>query len=122
MHFSPSWVSLFIISMMFFGAFLLKRFQIFLSTSTQLSFLYGIDFKNIFNQNLLYIISSILFIIPGVLSDFIGIMLILFVLYLQLTGKISQNKNIFEGEEDVIDAEIIDNGSCTIPDNIDDRL
>lgn len=122
MHFSPSWVSLFIISMMFFGAFLLKRFQIFLATSTQSSFLYGIDFKNIFNQNLLYIISSILFIIPGVLSDFIGIMLILFVLYLQLTGKISQNKNIFEGEEDVIDAEIIDNGSCTIPDNIDDRL
>jgi len=122
MHFSPLWVSLFIISMMFFGAFLLKRFQLFLMTSTQSLFLHKIDFKNIFNQNLLYIISSILFIIPGVLSDFIGIMLILFVLYLQLTGKISQNKNIFEGEEDVIDAEIIDNGSCTIPDNTNDRL
>jgi UPF0716 family protein affecting phage T7 exclusion len=122
MHFSPSWVSLFIISMMFFGVFLLKRFQIFLTISTQSLFLHKIDFKNIFNQNLLYIISSILFIIPGVLSDFIGIMLILFVLYLQLTGKISQNKNIFEGEEDVIDAEIIDNGSCTILDNTNDRL
>lgn len=108
--------------MMFVGVFLLKRFQIFLMTSAQSSFFYKIDFKNIFNQNLLYIISSILFIIPGVLSDFIGIMLILFVLYLQLTGKISQNKNIFEGEEDVIDAEIIDNGDCAIIDNIDDRL
>lgn len=88
----------------------------------QASIFNQIDLKNIFKQNILYALSAILFIIPGILSDFIGIMLILFVLYLQLTGKISQNKNIFEGEEDVIDAEIIDNGDCAIIDNIDDRL
>lgn len=108
--------------MMFIGLFLIKRSQIFLATSIQASIFNQIDLKNIFKQNILYALSAILFIIPGILSDFIGIMLILFVLYLQLTGKISQNKNIFEGEEDVIDAEIIDNGDCAIIDNIDDRL
>ena len=108
--------------MMFAGILLLKMFRTFLATSTESYFIHKINFNNIFQQNLLYLWSAILFIIPGILSDFIGIMLILFVLYLQLTGKISQNKNIFEGEEDVIDAEIIDNGDSAIIDNIDDRL
>jgi UPF0716 family protein affecting phage T7 exclusion len=119
---SPLLVSLFIVFMMFFGIFLIKRSQIFLTTTIKTSIFSQIDFKSILKQNILYTLSAVLFIIPGVLSDFMGIILILFVLYLQLTGKISQNKNIFKGEEDVIDAEIIDNGDCAITDNINDRM
>ena len=79
------------------------------------------NFSGVVKQNILYVLSAVLFIIPGILSDFIGAILLLFVLYLQLNGKISQNKNDFnsKGEEDVINAEIVDNHGHIYANNID---
>lgn len=58
-----------------------------------------------------YLIGSVLLVIPGVLSDFIGIFTLFYALYLQFIAKISPTqKNDFkkEGDNDVIDVEIIE--------------
>lgn len=113
-NFPPVAISFFIVFMMFLGIFMLKRSQFFLAASMKTSFFSQVDFSGFVKQNILYALSAILFIIPGILSDFMGAMFILFVLYLQLNGRISKNKNEYnfkKGEEDVIDAEIVDNGS-----------
>ncbi|MFT7823172.1 MAG: FxsA family protein [Sulfurimonas sp.] len=60
-----------------------------------------------------YFIGSILLIIPGVLSDFLGVAALLYTLYLQFIAKITPEKDINmkkkrEGEDDVIDVEVID--------------
>lgn len=58
-----------------------------------------------------YLIGAILLIIPGVLSDILGILALLYTLYLQLVVKITPEKQNFktnQGEDHVIDVEIID--------------
>ncbi|KIM03303.1 MAG: hypothetical protein KN64_12560 [Sulfurovum sp. AS07-7] len=123
-NFPPVAISFFIVFMMFLGIFMLKRSQFFLAASMKTSFFSQFDLRGIVKQNILYALSAILFIIPGILSDFMGAVLILFVLYLQLNGKISKNKNEynFKGEEDVIDAEIVDNSSYIDIDDIYRRM
>lgn len=54
---------------------------------------------------------AILLIIPGVLSDILGLLALLYTLYLHLTAKITPEQTNFkhkQGENDVIDVEIID--------------
>lgn len=121
---SPIVISLFIVFMMFFGVFMLKRSQFFLAASMKTAIFSQANINGVVKQNILYALSAILFIIPGILSDFIGAILLLFVVYLQLNGKISQNKNDFnfKGEEDVIDAEIVDDHDYIDTDNINRRM
>ena len=59
-----------------------------------------------------YFVAAILLIIPGVLSDFLGLFSLLYTFYLQFIAKITpeQKNNNFktQGDDDVIDVEIID--------------
>lgn len=59
-----------------------------------------------------YFIGSILLIIPGVLTDILGVFALLYTLYLQFVAKITPEQTKFkskrEGENDVIDVEIVD--------------
>lgn len=59
-----------------------------------------------------YFFGAILLIIPGVLTDFLGLIALLYTLYLHFVAKITPEQTKFkqntQGENDVIDVEVID--------------
>ncbi len=66
-----------------------------------------------------YFLGAILLIIPGVFSDILGLIALLYTFYLQMGGTIPSSKNKTninnlnkEGDDDVIDVEIIESSSC----------
>lgn len=65
-----------------------------------------------------YLIGALLLIVPGVLSDILGILVLLYTLYLQFVVKITSEKPPFnpttKGEDHVIDVEIIDSSTDRI--------
>jgi len=67
------------------------------------------------NASTSYFAGAILLIIPGVLSDFLGVIALFYSLYLQFVAKMTpeQTNNNFKnkGDENVIDVEIIDEHS-----------
>ena len=66
------------------------------------------------NAAISYILGAILLIIPGVISDILGIFLLLYTIYLRSFAKIApefKNSNYKKGDDDVIDVEIIDSSS-----------
>lgn len=74
--------------------------------------------KSFHDASTAYFIGAILLIIPGVFSDFLGVIALLYTFYLQLGGTIPSSKNKTninnsnkEGDEDVIDVEIIESSS-----------
>jgi UPF0716 family protein affecting phage T7 exclusion len=63
------------------------------------------------NAAISYILGAILLIVPGVFSDFLGILLLCYTIYLRFFAKIPNIDNKFKnnkGDDDVIDVEIID--------------
>ena len=63
------------------------------------------------NAAISYVLGAIMLIIPGVFSDILGILLLLYTLYLRIFAKIpTERKNYtnYKGDDDVIDVEIID--------------
>ena len=73
-----------------------------------------IDIKKFQDASMAYFIGSILLVIPGVLSDFTGVIALAYTLYLHLVAKITpeqtnfQKNNQNKGDDNVIDVEIID--------------
>jgi len=59
-----------------------------------------------------YLIGALLLIVPGVLSDTLGVLVLLYTVYLQFVVKITPEKPSFnqrnKGEDNVIDVEVID--------------
>ena len=107
---------LWIIGSAILGGILLRLSPYALMSSLQ-NFSFGeFDIYDVQNASLSYLIGSILLIIPGVLSDIIGLVLVMFSLYLHLFAKIRprkynnfQNFNQNKGEDnEIIDVEIID--------------
>ena len=76
-----------------------------------------LDMRKFQNASMSYLAAAILFIIPGVLSDFLGLLALIYTFYLQFVAKITseQKNNNFktQGDDDVIDVEIIDEHSCS---------
>jgi len=74
-----------------------------------------LDMKKFKNASMSYLAAAILLIIPGVLSDFLGVLALGYTFYLQFIAKITpeQTNNNFkkQGDEHVIDVEIIDERS-----------
>ncbi len=75
-----------------------------------------LDMKNFQNAATSYLIAAVLLIIPGVLSDFLGLAALFYTFYLQFVAKITpesknnnfQNSNLNKkGDDNVIDVEII---------------
>ena len=70
-----------------------------------------IDLQSANNASMSYLMGSILLIIPGVIGDGMGVLMLLYTLYLHLLAKIrpqqQQKYNNQQGEDDVIDVEII---------------
>ena len=73
--------------------------------------------RNAHNAALAYLFSAILLIIPGVLTDGLGILMLLYSLYLRLFATMQPNKKShnLQGDDDVIDVEIIDESDSHEP-------
>ncbi len=71
-----------------------------------------LDLKSANNASMSYLLGSVFLIIPGVITDLLAILLLLYTLYLRLSAKMRpQQQNRFKetkGDSDVIDVEIID--------------
>jgi len=113
---------LWIIMAIFVGIFLLNTFQINL-LSRVMSLKNGeINFNDFKNATLFYFLSAILFIIPGVLSDILALLALVYTFFLQFIGTITPKRNFNnkEGDNNVIDVEVVE---PTITSNsIDKRL
>jgi len=74
-----------------------------------------IDMRKFQNAGMSYFVGAILLMIPGVFSDFLGLVALVYTFYLQFIAKITpeQTKNNFnpQGDDNVIDVEIIDEHS-----------
>jgi len=68
------------------------------------------DMRNAQNAALSYLFAAILLIVPGVLTDGLGILMLVYSLYLRLFATMRPNTkfNQYQGDDDVIDVEIID--------------
>jgi len=63
------------------------------------------------NASTSYLIGAILLIIPGVLTDFLGVLALGYTMYLRFIAKITPEQTKFKqnkGDDNVIDVEIID--------------
>ncbi len=70
-----------------------------------------LSMKSFQNASTAYLIGALLLIIPGVLSDFVGLVALLYTVYLQFVAKITPEQTKFDtkkGDDNVIDVEIID--------------
>jgi len=77
-----------------------------------------LDMKSFHDSATSYFLGAILLIIPGVFSDILGLISLLYTFYLQLGGTIPSSKNKMninnlnkQGDDDVIDVEIIESSS-----------
>jgi len=80
-----------------------------------------LDMKSFHDSATAYFLGAILLIIPGVFSDFLGLIALLYTFYIQLGGTIPSSKNRTDktninnlnkqGDDDVIDVEIIESSS-----------
>ena len=114
------WSVVWIFVTIIIGFMLLRGSSYNLFYSSQ-NFAFGkFDIKELYNSSMSYIFGAILLIIPGVLTDLIGLFLLMYVLYLHLFVTISQKNSTtnsskfenYEGDINVIDTEIIDE-SCS---------
>jgi UPF0716 family protein affecting phage T7 exclusion len=73
-----------------------------------------LDLRRFQNASMSYFIAAILLIIPGVFSDFLGVIAFFYSLYLQFVAKITPEGTTHftkQGDDNVIDVEIIDEHS-----------
>jgi UPF0716 family protein affecting phage T7 exclusion len=65
--------------------------------------------RNAHNAALAYLFAAVLLLIPGVLTDGLGVLMFLYALYLRLFATMRPtNPHTYKGDDDVIDVEIID--------------
>jgi UPF0716 family protein affecting phage T7 exclusion len=73
-----------------------------------------LDVRRFQNASMSYFVGAILLIIPGVFSDFLGIIALFYTVYLQFIAKITPGRTTHftkQGDDNVIDVEIIDEHS-----------
>jgi UPF0716 protein FxsA len=70
------------------------------------------DMRRFQNASMSYFVAAILLMIPGVFSDFLGVLALVYTFYLQFVARMTpeQSHNNFKskGDDNVIDVEIID--------------
>ena len=73
-----------------------------------------LDMRRFQNASMSYFIGAILLIIPGVFSDFLGVIALFYTVYLQFIARITPKGTTHftkQGDDNVIDVEIIDEHS-----------
>ena len=104
------WSVVWIIGTIMIGVSLLKNSQYAILGSLNAVSKGKLDLRNFQNASMAYMIGALLLIIPGILSDTIGVMALCYTLYLQFVAKITPEKPNFnqKGDDNVIDVEVID--------------
>ncbi len=108
------WATVWTIATIVIGSLLLKN-----SPYAVLGNMYSLhrgklDVRKFQDATTSYLVGALLLIFPGVLSDFLGVIALLYTVYLQLIATITpeqEHPNDFythKGEDDVIDVEIVD--------------
>ncbi len=96
------------------GMMLLQKSQHTMMGNMQSVKLGKLDMRKFQNASMSYFVGSILLIIPGVFSDFLGVIALFYTVYLQFIAKITPEKPTQftkQGDDNVIDVEIIDEHS-----------
>ncbi len=108
------WATLWTIATMVLGGLLLKNTPFAMIGNLSALQRGKLDLKRFHDAGMAYFLGALLLIVPGVLSDFLGIAALLYTLYLQFVAtitpeqKFTQEFHSNEGEDDVIDVEIVD--------------
>ncbi len=105
------WSAAWVIGTTLIGALLLRLSPYAIMDTFNQIALQKFDLFSAQNAAISYIMGAILLIIPGVLSDILGIILLLYTFYLRFFATMSHKKfdyTTYKGEDDVIDAEIIE--------------
>lgn len=106
------WSALWIIGSFIFGMALLQRSSLTMMSNMHTMRQGKFDMRRFQNASMSYFIAAILLMIPGVFSDFLGLLALIYTFYLQFVARITpeQSHNNFkqQGDEHVIDVEIID--------------
>ena len=104
------WSLVWIIGTIFIGTTLLKNSQYAIMGSLTAVSKGKLDLRNFQNASMAYMFGALLLIVPGILSDTIGVLALGYTLYLQFVAKITPEKPNFnqKGDDDVIDVEVID--------------
>ena len=112
------WSVIWIVTTFIIGMGLLKNAHINLIKSMQSVQLGRLNAQSFHDASLSYFLGALLLLIPGVFSDFLGLMALLYTIFLQLGGTIPFIKNKTniknsnqQGEMDVIDVEIIEHST-----------
>ncbi|RLA67610.1 MAG: FxsA family protein [Epsilonproteobacteria bacterium] len=108
------WSVVWIVLSFSLGMFLLKSSSHTMLANMQAMKQGKLDAKTFQNASMSYFLAAVLLMIPGVFSDFLGLLALLYTLYLQLVVKITpEQTNTYtkQGDEHVIDVEIIDEHS-----------
>ncbi len=110
-----AWSAIWIMGSFMLGMALLKRSPFTMMNNMNNLKQGKLDIRRFQNASMSYFVAAILLMIPGVFSDFLGILALAYTFYLQFVAKItpeSTNNNFkTQGEDDVIDVEIIDEHS-----------
>jgi len=114
------WSVIWILSSFMLGMGLIQNAHNSLITNMKLASLGKLNAKSFHDASTSYFIGAILLIIPGVFSDFLGVMALFYTLFLQLGGTISLlkdktniKKTNKQGDDDVIDVEIIEHDTIS---------
>jgi UPF0716 family protein affecting phage T7 exclusion len=108
------WATIWTIGTMMIGSLLLKNSPYAVLGNMHAMYSGKLDARRFQDATTSYLLGALLLILPGVLSDFLGVLALLYTVYLQFIARITPeqtNPNDFyshKGENDVIDVEIVD--------------
>ncbi len=109
------WTVIWIVTTFIIGMGLLKNAHVAILGNMKLAALGQLNAKSFHDASTSYFLGAILLIIPGVLSDFLGVIALFYTIFLQIGGTIPIAKNKTniknsnqQGDENVIDVEIIE--------------
>jgi len=109
------WTVIWIVTTFLIGMGLLKNAHLAILSNVKLASLGQLDAKSFHDASTSYFLGAILLIIPGVFSDLLGVMALLYTIFLQIGGTMPsiKNKNNIkksnqQGDDNVIDVEIIE--------------
>ncbi len=109
------WTVIWIVTTFMVGMGLLKNAHLSIIKNMQSVSLGKLNAKSFHDASTSYFLGAILLIIPGAFSDFLGVIALLYTMFLQFGGTIPFVKNKTniknsnkQGDDDVIDVEIIE--------------
>ncbi len=105
------WSAIWIVTSMLIGVRLLQSSSLTLMGNLSSVSRGKLSMRSFQNASTAYFLGAILLVLPGVLTDFLGLVSLGYTLYLQFVAKITPEQTKFDmkkGNDNVIDVEIID--------------